>query len=290
MRDSAAGASSPIFKPRRRAFRLRIVDFMLATVILAVFAMLAAPGWIAPSSPTEFNPVASLVPPGGGHLFGTDEFGRDVYSRIVYGARPTLIVAFAGALLGVALGTVTGMLAGYAGGRIDEFLMRIMDALMSFPTLILATLIVVMLGSNPVNVVGALAIVFWPRSARIVRAIAMDVARRAFIEAAWVRGESHLYILFREMLPSVMNVAIVDLSLRITYAIMLSASLSYLGVGVHPPTPAWGLMVKEGQQFIQFASWLVVVPCAAIAVVAVTCVLLGERLRELLAPARRGAE
>jgi peptide/nickel transport system permease protein len=265
------------------------MDVGLAIVVLAVFAMLLAPDWISPFSPTEFNPTASLMPPGKEYIFGTDEFGRDVFSRIVHGARPTLIVAFTGAFIGVLLGTLTGLLAGCAGGRADELIMRFMDALMSFPTLILATLIVVMLGPNPVNVVAALAVVFWPRSARIVRAVAMDVTHRAFIEAAWVRGESHLYILFREMLPSVLNVAVIDLSLRITYATMLSASLSYLGVGVHPPTPAWGLMVKEGQQFIQFANWLVVVPCVTIAIVAVTCVLLGERLRGILAPAdRRG--
>ncbi len=281
----------PALRARRRgSYRFRWIDLPLAAVVLAVLAMLAAPGWIAPFSPTGFNAAASLTPPGGGFLLGTDEFGRDLFSRIVHGARPTLVVAFAGAALGVALGTVTGMLAGYAGGRTDEIVMRFMDALMSFPTLILATLIVVMLGSNPVNVVAALAIVFWPRSARIVRAVAQDVARRSFIEAAWVRGESHLFILFRELLPSVMGVVVVDLSLRVTYATMLAASLSYLGVGVHPPTPAWGLMVKEGQQFIQFASWLVIVPCVAIAVVAVSCVLLGERLRETLsAPDRGGA-
>jgi peptide/nickel transport system permease protein len=290
MQEASATAARPAPKVRRPAYRLRPIDVVLAVVILAVAAMLAAPGWIAPYSPTEFAPMASLLPPGGAHIFGTDEFGRDVYSRIVHGARPTLIVALVGALLGVTLGTLTGMLAGYAGGRGDEILMRFMDALMSFPTLILATLIVVMLGSNPVNVVAALALVFWPRSARIVRAVAMDVAGRAFIEAAWVRGESQLYILFREMLPSVLNVAVVDLSLRITYATMLSASLSYLGVGVRPPTPAWGLMVKEGQQFIQFASWLVVVPCIAIAIVAVASLLLGERLREILAPAERGLQ
>ncbi len=291
MSKASASASSRISRPRRAGrYRLRLMDPGLAVVAAAVFVMLLMPGWIAPFGPTEFNPTALLQPPGGEHIFGTDEFGRDIFSRIVFGARPTLIVAFAGAFVGVTLGTLTGMLAGYAGGRPDELLMRFMDALMSFPTLILATLIVVMLGSNPINVVAALAIVFWPRSARIIRAVAMDISRRAFIEAAWVRGESHLYILFRELLPGVLNVAIVNVSLRITYATILSASLSYLGVGVHPPTPAWGLMVKEGQQFIQFASWLVIVPCAAISVVAVSALLLGERLREVFAPAYRGVQ
>ncbi|WP_377841653.1 ABC transporter permease [Bosea sp. UC22_33] len=272
---------------RARWRRLPPSDIALILALTVIVAMILFAGWIAPYSPTEFDGAAALTPPGWAHPFGTDEFGRDILSRVIHGARPTLLVAVCGALLGVGLGTVTGMLAGYAGGRTDEFLMRLMDALMSFPTLILATLIVVMLGSNAINVIGAIGIVFWPRSARITRSVALDVARRSFIEAAWVRGERHLFILFREMLPSVLNVVIVDLSLRVTYGTMLSASLSYLGIGVAPPTPAWGLMVKEGQQFIQFASWIVIWPCVAITFVAVTAVLLGERLRQLLAPSDR---
>lgn len=272
---------------RARRARLTLWDIILIVALLAIVAMVLFAGWIAPYSPTEFDAAAAMTAPGWAHPFGTDEFGRDILSRVIHGARPTLLVAVAGALLGVGLGTITGMLAGYAGARTDEFLMRFMDALMSFPTLILATLIVVMLGSNAINVIAAIGIVFWPRSARITRSVALDVARRSFIEAAWVRGESHRFILFREMLPSVLNVVIVDLSLRITYGTMLSASLSYLGIGVAPPTPAWGLMVKEGQPFIQFASWIVIWPCLAITFVAVTAVLLGERLRQLLAPSDR---
>lgn len=271
-------------KARRRP---RPMDIALLSVLVVIIVMVCFPEWIAPHSPTEFNPATTMMPPGGEFPFGTDEFGRDILSRVIFGARPTLVVAVIGAVVGVGLGTVTGLIAGYVGRRTDEILMRFMDALMSFPTLILATLIVVMLGSNPVNVIAAIGIVFWPRSARITRAVAQEVARRSFIEAAWVRGEGHLYILFREMLPSVLNVVVVDLSLRITYGTMLSASLSYLGIGVAPPTPAWGLMVKEGQQFIQFASWMVIWPCVAITIVAVATVLAGERLRQILAPADR---
>ena len=175
------------------------------------------------------------------------------------------------------------------GGTVDESLMRLMDALMSFPALILAMLVVVMLGSNPVNVVLALAVVFWPRSARLVRSTVVELARREFIEAARSRGESQPYILYRELLPNVRMIIVVDFSLRITYAVLLSASLAYLGIGVAPPTPAWGLMVQDGQQFLEIAPWLVIFPCLAVALTAMGTLLAGERLRRTIAlPAEAG--
>jgi peptide/nickel transport system permease protein len=157
--------------------------------------------------------------------------------------------------------------------------MRLMDALMSFPALILSMLVIVMLGANPVNVVVALGIVFWPRSARLVRSVAIDLARRDFVDAARSRGETWFYLLRRELLPNVWMIVIVDLGLRITYGILLAASLAYLGVGVAPPTPAWGLMVRDGQQFIEIAPWIVIFPCLAVVLTAIGTTLIGERLR-----------
>ena len=157
--------------------------------------------------------------------------------------------------------------------------MRFMDALMSFPALILSMLVVVMLGANPVNVVVALGIVFWPRSARLVRSVAVELARRDFVDAARSRGEGWLYLLGRELLPNVQMIVVVDLSLRITYGVLLAASLAYLGIGVAPPTPAWGLMVRDGQQFIEIAPWIVVFPCLAVALTAIGTMIVGERLR-----------
>ncbi len=247
-------------------------------LILVLVAILLGPS-LAPFSPVEFDPVHALLPPNFTYLFGTDEFGRDVFSRVLCGARPTLLLALASAITGVVLGTTTGLVAGYAGGVVDEALMRIMDALMSFPALILAMLVVVMLGADPVNVVFALGIVFWPRSARLVRSVVVDLARREFIEAARSRGEAWPYILARELLPNVRMFIVVDFSLRTTYAILLSASLAYLGIGVAPPTPAWGLMVRDGQQFLEIAPWLVIFPCLAVALTAIGTMLVGERLR-----------
>lgn len=251
--------------------------------LLTVILLIALGPWIAPYPATEFHSRHILEGPGTTYLLGTDEFGRDVLSRILWGARPTLLLALASAGLGVLLGTPTGLIAGYFGGRLDEILMRVMDVLMSFPALILAMLIVVMMGPNPVNVVLAIGVVFWPRSARLVRSVSQDLARREFIEAAKARGEAHVFILGRELLPNVLSILVVDFTLRVAAAILLTASLSYLGVGVVPPTPAWGLMVRDGQQFLQNAPWLVLFPCLAIALVSVGTVLVGDYLRRRVA-------
>jgi peptide/nickel transport system permease protein len=260
-------------------FHLAVGDVAALGFAALVLGLIALGPLLAPFSPTDFNPEHALQPPGATFLFGTDEFGRDVFSRVLCGARPTLLLALAAAVAGVALGTLTGLIAGYAGSGLDETIMRVMDALMSFPALILAMLVVVMLGANAINVVVALALVFWPRSARLVRSVVIELARREFVDAARSRGEAWLYILTRELLPNVRMIIVVDLSLRITYGVLLSAALAYLGVGVTPPTPAWGLMVRDGQQFLEIAPWLVIFPCAAVALTAMGTLLAGERLR-----------
>ncbi|MBI0433403.1 ABC transporter permease [Roseomonas sp. KE0001] len=268
---------------RRLVPGIRPGDLPGAFIVLGMAVLVVLGPSLSPLSATEFDPLHALEPPSLAFPFGTDEFGRDVFSRVLTGARPTLLLAMAAAALGVMLGTVTGLAAGYLRGAADETIMRIMDALMSFPGLILAMLVVVMLGPAPINVIAAIALVFWPRSARLVRSITVDLATREFIEAARSRGESRRFILFRELLPNVLPIIVVDFSLRVTSGILLAASLAYLGIGVTPPTPAWGLMVKDGQQFIEIAPWLVIYPCLAIALASIGTVLLGERLRHRLA-------
>jgi peptide/nickel transport system permease protein len=277
---------SGVALPARRRLvlpRLGVADLAGVGIVLGMVLLIIAGDTVSPYSSTAFNPMHSLEAPSMAFPFGTDEFGRDVLSRVLAGARPTLLLAVGAAALGVALGTVTGLTAGYRQGAVDETIMRVMDALMSFPGLILAMLVVVMLGPAPVNVVAAIALVFWPRSARLVRSIVVDLAKREFVEAARSRGESSSFILFRELLPNVLPIIVVDFSLRVTSGILLAASLAYLGIGVTPPTPAWGLMVRDGQQFIEIAPWLVVFPCLAIALASIGTVLLGERLRHRLA-------
>lgn len=274
----AAGSAHPSLARRVwRSLPPAVWIYLVAVALLIVAAPL-----LAPYSPTAFQPRANLKPPSTTFLFGTDEFGRDVFSRVLWGARPTLELALASAALGVALGTPTGLLAGYFRGRADEIIMRVMDVLMSFPALILAMFIVVMLGSNQIIVIVAIGIVFWPRSARLVRSVTQDLVRREFVEAAQARGESTFFILRRELLPNILNIIVVDFSLRIASAVLLTASLSYLGIGVAPPTPAWGLMVRDGQQFLQLAPWLVIFPCLAIGLLSVGTVLAGDKLRDFV--------
>jgi peptide/nickel transport system permease protein len=162
---------------------------------------------------------------------------------------------------------------------VDEVLMRIMDALMSFPGLILSMLVVVVLGPQVINVITALALVFWPRSARLIRSVVSEVAQRAFVQAARSRGESTIFILVRELLPNVWTIVTIDFSLRVTSGILMAAALAFLGIGATPPTPAWGLMVRDGQTFMQIAPWLIVFPCLAVSLTAIGTVLVGERLR-----------
>jgi peptide/nickel transport system permease protein len=267
----------------RRLFPLGFGDYAAILFVLAVLAVIAFGPAMSPYPATEFHPMSALQGPSLQFPFGTDEFGRDVFSRVLSGARPTLFIALGAALAGVILGAATGLVAGYFRGAVDEVLMRVMDALMSFPGLILSMLVVVMLGPNPINVITALALVFWPRSARLVRSVAVEVASRAFVQAARSRGESRLFILLRELLPNVWMIITIDLSLRVTSGILMAAALAFLGIGATPPTPAWGLMVKDGQPFLQIAPWLIIFPCLAVSVTAIGTVLLGERLRRAVA-------
>lgn len=257
--------------------QIGVLLFPAALLFLIVFGPL-----VTPHSPTEFDPSNALRSPGGTYLLGTDEFGRDLFSRIVAGAQPTLLPALASTVMGIFLGTVTGLAAGYFGGRREELIMRAMDVLLSFPALILSMLIIVTLGSNMVTLVFAIGFVFWPRSARLIRSMAIELARHEFVDAARARGESSLYIMFREILPNMWGIIIVDFTLRFASAVLLVASLSYLGIGVAPPTPAWGLLVKEGQSLLQIAPWIVIFPCLVIAIVSVGAVMFGEVLRRRL--------
>lgn len=268
-----------VAKPRRYFPALALV---LATVLLVLVAPL-----LTPYAPERFDSLSILLPPTWQHPFGTDEFGRDVFSRVLAGARPTLLPALLSAVLAVAAGTLTGLLAGYWGGWRDEAIMRLLDVLISLPGLILAMLVVAMLGGGLTTAVGAIALVFWPRSARLIRSAVVELAGREFVLACRIRQERTGYVILHELLPNLWPIIVVDLALRLAYAILVAASLSYLGLGVRPPTPVWGLMVKEGQQFIQFAPWLVVFPCAAISLVSLLTIVFGEWLRRRLSIHRR---
>ncbi len=264
----------------RRSPQLTIGSLMLLAVLVAV---LVGPAF-APYNPETFHAAARLKGPGWSYLLGTDQFGRDILSRVLWGGRDTVLFGVAATALGTLLGLAIGVLAGYAGGRTDQMLMRLMDALMAMPTLLKALLIVTVLGPSNINAMLAVAIAFTPGFARIVRSTTLSVRQRDYVSAAIARGEGHGYIMVGEILPNVVAPVIVEGSIRVAFAIMVSATLSFLGLGAQPPSSEWGLMVAEARAFMFLNPWMVVWPSLAIAFTAVSFNLLGDGLRDALNP------
>jgi peptide/nickel transport system permease protein len=262
---------------------------MVGTALLAMHAGLALFGQaLAPYDFAQMNVLHALEPPSRAFPGGTDQYGRDNLSRVMWGARPTLLLASASTLVGVGLGVVVGMLGAFYRGLLDEVLMRIVDALMALPALLLAMLLLTTAGTNRVYVILGIGIVFMPRSARVVRGIALSLAAAEFIDAARARGERGLYIIFAEMLPNAWAPIIVEVTIRFAYAILLATSLGFLGLGAQPPAPDWGLMVFEALPLLAQAPWLAILPAAAISSAVVGANLLGDALSDALALRRRG--
>jgi peptide/nickel transport system permease protein len=259
-----------------------------ALAVAAVFAPL-----IAPRSPTEQSLPDKLLPPvweeGGSraHLLGTDALGRDMLSRLLYGARVSLTAAACALLAGGGLGLAIGVLAGYTGGRVDAAAMRVVDATLSFPTILIALLLAVSLGQGLRTIVLAIAFIIWARFARVVRGEVLAVKARDFVALARVHGCSGLRIMAVHILPNVTNTFMVLLTLHIGFVIIVEASLSFLGAGIPPPTPSWGQMVADGRSYIASAWWISVVPGAAIMLVVLAFNQFGDWLRDWLDPRLR---
>ena len=257
---------------------------LLGALLLLLHLGLALLGpTLAPYGFAQMQVLHTLEAPSRTFLGGTDQFGRDQLSRVMWGARRTLAVALISTALGVALGVVVGMVGGYYRGWVDEVLMRLVDALMALPALLLAMLLLTTLGSSPVYVVLGIAVVFMPRTARMVRGVALSLGAAEFVDAARLRRESGAYVIFREMLPNAWGPIIVESSIRFSYAILLATSLGFLGLGAGPPTPDWGLMINEALPFLAQAPWLAVLPALAISSAVVGANLVGEGIREALA-------
>lgn len=236
-----------------------------------------------------YDPSATDVPnreaaPSLQHPMGTDDLGRDVFSRVVLGTQISLYVGFVSISAAMIMGTTIGVVAGYYQGLIDESLMRMMDAMMSFPPILLALTIVAVMEPSLNNVIIALAFVYTPFIARVARSAALSVRNESYIEAAVARGESDTYIIFREVLPNCVGPLLVQGSINIAFTMLLEASLSFLGLGVQPPRPSWGLMINSGWSYMGDAPWIVLFPAAAIAVAVIGFNLLGDGLRDVLDP------
>lgn len=256
---------------------------LVGAALLGLHLLLALVGpVVAPYPYSEFHMADRLQGPSTDYLFGTDQFGRDVFSRVLHGARGILLLALTSTALGLLLGVTVGTIAGYYGGWLDDAVMRTMDALMSFPSLLLAMLILTMVGPATGNVVAGIAVVFTPRVARVARSVVLGLRTQEYVEAARLRGERDLYIMAHEILPNALAPIVVEGSIRVSYAILLGASLGFLGLGVQPPAADWGLMVSEARNFILIAPWLVLFPALAIASLVVGVNLFADGLGRAL--------
>ena len=272
--STGMGVLTPHVAGRRYSLRLAVpVAIVAFYLLLAVFGPM-----VAPYSPTDFNTGPPLNGPTQLHLFGTDGYGRDVFSRVLVGARSILLLSIAATLFGVSAGCAIGLISGYRGGLVDEALMRLVDILLALPGLLLALLILTSLGPSGVNLVIAITIVFVPKSARIARSAILPLRGLGYVEAARLRGARWYSIVFRELMPNVLPELAVEFCLRFAYALLLISSLGFLGFGVQPPTPDWGLMISEARNYVSIAPWTVFFPALAIGIVVVAVNALADAL------------
>jgi peptide/nickel transport system permease protein len=259
-----------------------------ALIVLGMALAAALAPVVAPADPLATDYGAMLAPPSAAHWFGTDAFGRDVLSRIIYGARTALIVGIVSAFFGATLGAIIGIASAYFGGWVDLLVERVVDVLLSFPLVIMALAVVATLGNGIGNVVLAITIPMVPRCARVIRSSALAIRRRAYVDAARAAGYGRARIIFRHLLPNVMAPYLVMLTAFMGQAVLLEASLSFLGLGVAEPTPAWGLMLKGAAvDFAETAPWLALAPGVAISAVVFAFNLFGDALRDALDPRLR---
>lgn len=261
---------------------------MAGAVVLALFALAAVfAGLVAPHDPLEQVWTETLEEPSLKHPMGTDDLGRDLLSRVIYGGRVSLQVGILSVGIAVAIGVTAGLAAGYQGGWLDTLIMRIVDAALAFPSLLLAILIVGVLGPSLRNAMLAIAVAFIPAFARITRANTLSVRENEYVEAARALGAGTFHIVRKAVLPNLLSPIIVATSLSMGAAILIEAGLSFLGLGIQPPTPAWGSMLSFGRKFITMAWWLSLFPGMAIFLTVLSLNFVGDGLREALDPRQR---
>lgn len=280
--ESAAPAKvQRLFSAARGLVRRPAHAFGAAVFLLFLLMALFGP-WLVPYGANESIVDDVRQAPSAAHWFGTDRLGRDVFSRVVLGAADIFALAGLGTLVAVTVGTSLGLLSGYRGGWFDELLMRTFDSVLALPALLLALLLLGTLGPSRESVLLVIIVVYIPIVARVVRSVVLSVKTRAYIEAAQVQGESSTRILFREILPAVLPALAVEAALRFSYAIFLSSSLGFLGVGVQPPNPDWGLMVFEARGTVSQTPWALYFPAAAISLLVISVNLLADGLKHTL--------
>ncbi len=272
---------------QRVFFQRKVVMFGLIILVLLVITAIFAP-LLAPYNPTQISMKESLQQPSGTHLLGTDLQGRDTLSRLIYGSRTALAVGFGSVLMAGVVGVVLGLVAGYFGGIINMVIMRIMDALMGFPMILLALVISAVLGSGLLNVIIALSVATLPGYARVMHALTLTVRENDYILAERAMGASNMRMMFQHILPNGLPPMIVLITLQLGALILAEAGLSFLGLGIRPPNAAWGAMVADGRRYLLTYPWLSLAPGIAIGFVVFAFNLVGDGLRDALDPRLRG--
>ena len=265
--------------------RHRNTIFYLSIIFMAILgaAAVTAPV-IAPYNPTVQNLDERFEPSSRQHLLGTDNFGRDIFSRVIYGSRSALIVGIVAVSIALLIGSIVGLVAGLAGGLLDNFLMLLMDSLLSFPTILLAITVVSFLGYGLLQVMLAIGIIFSPVFARLVRAETLVIKTEAYVEASRSLGSPVVKIVYKHIIPNLLGKVIVQCSITFALTIVIEASLSYLGLGTQPPEPSWGLMLKDARNYLALAPWMAIYPGLALALTVLCFNILGDILAEKINP------
>ena len=270
--------------------RRKPMGFVGAVIVLGLVSTAVFADWIARHDPDQVRAAQRLKPPSQVHWFGTDDFGRDVFSRVAHGARVSLRIGIVAVLVGTTTGALIGLISGYLGGRFDLFVQRVMDALMAFPTLVLALAVVAALGGSLRNVIVAVSLTLIPAANRLVRSVALSVRETLFVTAARASGATQGRVVFRHVLPNCLAPYLVIATANLGSAIVAEASLGFLGLGVPPPTPAWGSMLSGAtQSFLFRAPWMAIYPGLAISLAVFGFNMLGDAVRDLLDPKLRGS-
>ncbi len=270
----------------RRAARARLAPFGAVVVVSAVLVALAAP-FVAPHDPLKQDLGNTLARPALVHLLGTDNLGRDVLSRVIWGTRISLVAGFVSVAIAMATGTLLGIVAGYAGGRVDGIVMRLMDAVLSFPPLVLALALGAVLGAGLTGVLIALGVVYTPTFARLMRGQVLTITARDYVDAARALGAPGWRVAWQHVLPNAITPIVVQASLSVAFAILAEASLSFLGLGIQPPQASWGSMINAGRGYLQQAPWIVFGPGAALFMTVVGLNFVGDAVRDALDPRLR---
>jgi peptide/nickel transport system permease protein len=264
--------------------RRNLIFYLSIMFLVLLGAAAAAAPLIAPYNPTTQNLEQRFKAPGRLHLLGTDNFGRDIFSRVIYGSRSALLVGIVAVTISLMIGAVVGLTAGLAEGTIDNLLMLLMDSLLSFPTILLAITVVSFLGYGLLQVMLAIGVIFSPVFARLVRAETLAIKTETYVEASRSLGSPIIKTVYKHIIPNLLGKVIVQCSITFALTVVIEASLSYLGLGSQPPTPSWGLMLKDARNYLVLAPWMAIYPGLALALTVLCFNILGDALSEKLNP------